>query len=248
MTKKAIAFISVLLLMLAGVIVYIFSELYNENDLKEVIKNPDAIAFKEEYEKLNSETGEYRNLSISENNPFVSVKLEDIVKLINDQETFIVYFGFNECPWCRSIIESAIESALAHKIEKIYYVNIKDERDIYELDSKHKLIRTKEGSAAYYEVLTLLNDVLPDYSPLTYKSKKKTKTVKINEKRIYAPTFVMVKNGYAFLTEDGISTKQTDANMELTEEIKCEMLEKFNCFFDAYDISDDFVCTLDSKC
>lgn len=248
MTKKAIALISCFLLIIAGAIIYIFSELYTENDInkaKQALKNTDAIKFKEEYESKNTDA---RVLNISEDNPFIYSSAEDIVKRINNKETFIVYFGFETCPWCRSIIETAITSAKDNKIDKIYYVNVSNIRDKYELDDKNKLVKTVEGSSSYYELLDLLKDILTDYEPLTYTVKKKTKTVKVNEKRIYAPTFIMVKNGNAIKSEDGISSLQKESNAELTKDILCEEKEKFDCFFEAFNTKEDTVCTSQSKC
>ena len=74
----------------------------------------DAEKFKQEYESFNGEKNdyfEYRSLSIDEENPFIYTTAEDIVKKIENKETFIVYFGDPECPWCRSVIEEATKSA-----------------------------------------------------------------------------------------------------------------------------------------
>ena len=65
----------------------------------------DAIRFKQEYEALNGEENgngkNYRVVEIDENNPFVYATTDEIVEKINNKESFVVYFGFAKCPWCR---------------------------------------------------------------------------------------------------------------------------------------------------
>ena len=89
----------------------------------------DAMKFKEEYESVNNKVNEHtkkenRELNIPKNNPIVYATAEDIVKRIDNKETFIVYFGFAECPWCRSVIEQLLKVAEEKKVEKIYYVDV----------------------------------------------------------------------------------------------------------------------------
>ena len=126
----------------------------------------DSLRFKEEYESLN---GDYRTLTINENNPFVYSSGADIISKMQNGETFYVYFGSNFCPWCRSVIEKVIEVANDANISKIYYVNIwgasaHEEvlRDVYELDSKGKPVLKQEGQGGYEVLLKLLDNVLSD--------------------------------------------------------------------------------------
>ena len=137
---------------------------------KEEKKNEDAIKFKEEYESFNDKSNDYfdyRALSIDEDNPFIFATDEEIVKMIENKETFIVYFGDPQCPWCRSIIEQAIKSAKKNGIDKIYYVRFWDGfheekiRDVYELDENNKPKLKQEGSKAYPKLLEYLDNVSP---------------------------------------------------------------------------------------
>ena len=78
-------------------------------------KDSDALKFKKEYEayngKVNESNGkEYRTVNIKEDNPFIYKTADEIVNMMNEKKTFAVYFGFDTCPWCRSIIESMMES------------------------------------------------------------------------------------------------------------------------------------------
>ena len=190
-----------------------------------------SIDFKNEYESLNGEKNSqgvnYRTLNISKSNPYVTVEAKDIVNYINNKDTFYVYFGYTSCPWCRSVIETSIESAKEEGIDKIYYVNIHDIRDTFSIDEDGNLVTTKEGSEEYYEILELMDNVLSDYSLLDEEGNK----VDTNEKRIYAPNFVYVENGKPIKMVEGVSDLQTDSMQELTDEIKSDMKETFKEFF-----------------
>lgn len=252
MNKKTrtIIFIICLFLLVSFGIIYIFSELYAEHDIP-ITTVTDAYKFKNEYENVNdqetSSGKKIRNLTIADNNPFVYKTPEELVKMIEDKKTFVVYFGFSTCPWCRSVINSLVDASLEKEVKKIYYVDVKEIRDKFELNDNNEAVRTKEGTEAYYKLLELLNPVLQDYSPLTYETKKgKTKEVKIDEKRIYAPNVVIVKNGEAISLETGIVEKLTDPYMELTDEIKCEIKEAFACMFDKL-ASEENTCSVENK-
>lgn len=248
--KRTMIFVICLFLLVTFGIVYIFSELYAEHDIP-ITTVTDAYKFKNEYESVNnndlSNGKKVRELTIADNNPFVYKTPEELVKMIEEDKTFAVYFGFNTCPWCRSVITSLIDSALEKGVKKVYYVDVKDIRDTYELNDNNEAVRTKEGTDAYYRLLELLNPVLTDYTPLKYKTKKgKTKEVKIDEKRIYAPNVVVVKNGEAVSMESGIVDELTDPYMELDNGIKCKIKEQFNCMFDKLN-TDSNTCSVDEK-
>lgn len=197
----------------------------------------DALVFKEEYESLNATTNasgkEHRSVSILEDNPFVYASADDIVEKMNNDETFYVYFGSKLCPWCRSVIEKAIEVANQNGIETIYYVEIWDNdgkevlRDTYAVENG-EAIKTLDGTESYDQLLDLLNNVLSDYS-LT---DDEGNAILVGEKRIYAPTFIYVEDGVAVRTTDGISEKLTDSRAELTSEILEDEEYLFREFFD----------------
>lgn len=249
MKKSAVAFIVCLFLVLAFGITYIFTELYSEDEAPQPTIT-DASKFKEEYEKVNGEVqGEktVRTLKIDENNPFIYATEDEIVNMIEEKKSFVVYFGFSTCPWCRSVLESMISSAKNNKIDKIYYVDVLNIRDKYELNDKKEAVKTVEGTKGYYRLLELLDSVLADYEPLTYETKKgKTKKVKIDEKRIYAPNVVVVKNGNAVSLETGMVDALTDPYMELTDALKNSMKCKFDCLFEL--MTENNTCSTDTIC
>ena len=211
-------------IILASILIAVglFAVYYNSNKVTE-----DSKKFKKEYEKLNNTTNDtgkkIRNVSIPKSNPMKYITANSLVEKMENKETFIVYFGFNECPWCRSVIETFIETAKENNIKKVYYVDIKDIRDTYELDENNELIKTKKGSNGYNKLLEKLDNVLSEYT-LTDESGNKIDT---KEKRIYAPNMVAVVKGKAKYLTTGISSKQTDAYMKLTISMKNETKKEY---------------------
>lgn len=235
MKKRALAFVICLFLLVALCIVYIFSELYTESDVPEM-KNTDALTFKTEYESLNNQSADdentYRTLDIPEDNPFVYATAEELVEKIDNKETFVVYFGFASCPWCRSILNNLITAAKNNNIDKIYYVDVKNIRDTYSLNENNEAVTTVEGTKGYYDLLDRLDRVLDKYASLTYTVTKKKKTVvkevEINEKRIYAPNIIIVRDGEAVGKTTGVPSELDNPYAELTDEMNNDSLEQFN--------------------
>lgn len=208
----------------------------------------DALKFKEEYESLNGTTNEknnktFRTINIKDNNPFIYKEASDIVDMINNKETFIVYFGFAECPWCRSVIPTLIDVASDLEVDKIYYVDIKNIRDTLGLDNNLNVITKVKGTNDYYALLELLKEILDDYNLID----ENGNAIATGEKRIYAPSIISIINGEAKKLETGISDKQTDGNMELTEEMKNDTYNKFKTIIE-YTLKNNTTCSISSKC
>lgn len=212
-----------------GVIVFVILSLFLLTGC--VDKKSDAYKFKKEYESINNKDNghgnKYRSLNIPNDNPFVYQTAEDIVKRLNKEETFVVYFGFKECPWCRSMLEELIHAAKDKNIDKIYYVDVKDIRDVKEIDENGNVITAEEGNKAYMELIEKFSNVLSDYT-LTNKDNEKINT---GEKRIYAPNIIAVSNGKAIQMEEGISEELTDPYSKLTKKMKKYTYNKFKCLF-----------------
>ncbi len=216
MNKKIMILgIALVIAMAASFLTYKF--IYKGKEEKQV--NPDAVKFKEEYESLNNtDNGKdknYRAVEINDENVFVYVTAEELAEKIDNDETFIVYFGFKSCPWCRSVISTLDKVSREKKVDKIYYVDVLDIRDTLTLSKKDKVTTSKEGSEGYQKLIEQLSNVLADYTLTNSKDKK----VKTGEKRIYAPNIVTVVKGEAVKLVEGISPDQTDAYMELTDDM-----------------------------
>lgn len=208
----------------------------------------DAIKFKREYESLNDTIREntdkkMRSISIPEDNPFVYKEAKDIIEMINNKESFIVYFGFSDCPWCRSMVPSLIDVARDYKVSKIYYVDVKSIRDVIELNADKKLVTTKEGTEDYYKLVKLLSNVLEDYNL----KDEKNKPISTGKKRIYAPNIVTVIEGSAKEMTSAISSLQKDAYMEISEDMKIDMYNKIKCMVTCLNDSKN-TCSIKSSC
>jgi thiol-disulfide isomerase/thioredoxin len=209
--------------------------------------NNDAIKFKKEYESLNGTTREkdgktIRSINIPKNNPMIYSTADEVVKMINDKQTFLVYFGFEDCPWCRSVITNLIKAANDANLDKIYYVNIKEIRDNIELiDGKPQTV--EKGSKGYYKLLKLLDNVLEDYNIEDNDGNK----VSTGEKRIYAPNVIAIVNGKAKKLTEGISQKQTDGYMKLTKSMNKESYDDFKCVINCL-LETQKTCSKESKC
>ena len=200
-------------------------------------KESSGVVFKNDYESVNGKENAHgkvhRVVEIPSDNPFVTVKSEEIVKMIENKETFYVYFGSKLCPWCRSTIEKACEIAALHGIKKIYYVDIWDDegneivRDKYKLDDNNKPVLEKEGDASYSKLLEYFKDLLSDYTLTDAKGNK----ISVGEKRIYAPNYLYIEKGIAKSLISGISDKQKDSREELTKEMLEDEEKAFNEFF-----------------
>ena len=201
----------------------------------------DAEKFKKEYESLNGEktsTGDkYRNVSIPKENPFVYQTAEEISERIDNKETFVVYFGYAECPWCRSMIEQLIKSAADNNVETIYYVDIRDIRDEFELSGAEGPVQTNPGTEGYSQLLDQLENVLADYYLVNDSGEK----VNIKEKRIYSPNVVAIVNGTAEKLVEGVSAKLEDPYGKLTDEMKKESYNSFKCIWECFQ-SDNNTC------
>lgn len=186
----------------------------------------DSIKFKNEYEEFNGveiKGQKYQKLNLRTTNPIKYSNYDEIINIIKKQDG-IIYLGFPECPWCRTIIPVLFDVAKDNNIETIYYLNIKDERDsyviegdklVYELDDKGN---EKKGTEGYFELLHILDEYLTDYT-ISFNGK----TYETNEKRIYAPTVIFVKDGKILGLHVSSVDSQTSGFNKLTTEQEMEL-------------------------
>ena len=218
-------------------------------NIQKVISNnsqTDGIKFKEEYEKLNGKKNDqgkkYREITIDSKNKIVYKTTEEVLNLIDKKKSFVLYFGFDTCPWCRSVVPT-LASISKELNQEVYYIDVKDIRDTFELDDDNKPKLVKKGSKEYSKLLEKLEPVLEDYT-LTDSDNNE---IKVGEKRIYAPSIVSVIDGKAKELTTGISDKQTDGYMKLTKEMEKETYNKIKKVLKQ--VSDkNNTCYLDKGC
>lgn len=166
----------------------------------------DALRFKEEYESLNgtireSDGAKYNDIKIPKKNPIVYINCEEAIDVLDENQA-IIYVGANWCPWCRNAISVLFDVAKDYKVDKIYYLDLDNEKSSYEVKNG-ELVKTKDGSKAYYELLEKLSDRLDDY--IITDDEKKYET---GEKRIYMPYVVGIRNGK--VAKDHVGTVSLD--------------------------------------
>lgn len=176
----------------------------------------DAIQFKEEYEALNGVTREntdkiYTSMDLPKNNPMYYATYEEIYDVL--EGTGVIYLGYPECPWCRNLVPTLIESAKKVNIDKIYYMNMHDERNKLVLNDDGEIETEQKGSEGYNTLVEKIKDVLPVYEGLNDDSIK----------RIYVPFVIFVKDGEITDTHMGTLDSQENPYEELTSEQKTEL-------------------------
>ena len=132
---------------------------------------------------------EYSYLDIDINNPFIYKSAKDIVTLINDKDSFIVYFGYPDNDDVKAFLPDLVNFLKDNKIEEIYYVNLEKIRNEVEYNGK-AIETTKIGTKGYYDLVNILDDYLDNY----YVNDNKGKKIEAG-KRIEAPSLVVVNKG-----------------------------------------------------
>lgn len=153
----------------------------------------DAIKFRNEYMELNDKYIEslgvsYPSINISETNTIKYITEKEAVKFL-EEGTGIIYFGFSGCPWCRSLIP-ILTKISEEKNETIYYLDILNIRSTFKVENS-KLKKTREGTKEYYQILDILDAELEDF----YLEDEEGNKYDTNEKRLYAPTVIAIRNG-----------------------------------------------------
>ena len=176
----------------------------------------DALKFKTEYESLNGKKNknnkEYVHVEINKNNPFVYASFDEVIDTLKNG-TGVIYFGFPECPWCRNMVSVLLDAANEMGIDKIYYFNALEMRDIKSLNEDGSIKIDKAGTDEYYELVSALGDSIGAYEGLNDDSIK----------RLYFPTVVFVKNGKILSSHIGTLDSQTDPYKTLSSSQKNEL-------------------------
>ena len=124
---------------------------------------------------INNISHEYSMLE--DNNVFKSSSIDEIANILNNG-TGIVYFCIPENEWCQYYTKYLNDVAVQNNIDKIYYLNIKQDR--------------KYNSNGYRKVLNILKDYL-------YKDDE-------GNKKIFVPTTIFVKKGVITSFDNETST------------------------------------------
>ncbi len=225
MDKDKKMFLGILLLMLAFMVM--IAVIAFKDKKEEKVLNADALAFKNEYESLNNVIREkdgrtIKEIFIEENNPVDILTEEETISFL-ENGTGILYFGFADCPWCRSMLPVLLKTLNNMNIDRLNYLNVKNIRDTLALGEKNKVEVKEEGTKGYYRILELMDSVLEPYYLTTSDGKK----IDTKEKRLYAPTVVFVKEGKIVDIHVGTMDTQESGYDDLSQEQQEELSKIF---------------------
>ena len=150
--------------------------------------------FIEDYESLNGQPvpnhpgSVYQTLRIAEKPPVVRITAQEAAALSG--ERVLLYLGATWCPWCRNALPSLMAAADAEGFPRIYYVDMTEERDLFEVIGGEP-VKIREGTPGYRLLLNRLETFLPDY---TVTAPDGT-VYGTGEKRIYLPTLACLRGG-----------------------------------------------------
>lgn len=184
--KYIIIICSLVICLLVGILSYLFLTVDD--------KDSDGKKFKEEYSYI----------EIDEDNPFVYKSASDIVDLIKNKDTFLVYFGYPEDEKVKELLPKIVSTIKSN--DKVYYVNLKKIRNEVIFNGT-ELETVKIGTQGYYDLLDILNDLLGNYNVKNDKGKNLDAG-----KRIEAPTVLAVVKGEAIKLVD---TRSKDFEKDL---------------------------------
>lgn len=173
--KLIIGLILILILIIGAITTYILIQ-----------NSKDSYKFKKEYESYNNKSweyegkkGKYLNIEINKDNPIIYLNDENIVKELKEGDK-IIYFGFPDCNWCRAALPVLLKSAEENGVEKIYYYDFGEVREAFEKN------KNNEKTKIYQQIIEVLDSNITS----TFESGAKK-----GEKRLSAPTVVLMKDG-----------------------------------------------------
>ena len=195
--KGIIITMGIIIVILIGVIIFL---LVGNNKEEETVLS-DAARFSQEY------------TLVDENNKFVYADIDEVIDILEDG-TGIVYLGFPECKWCQQYVVYLNEVAKDRGISKIYYYNIREDRE--------------KNTKDYQKIVSLLKEYLEEDED--------------GNPRVYVPAVTFMSNGkiLGFDDETAYDTKEyddpseywTDKTVENLKDRLNSYLDKSNMCFD----------------
>ena len=185
--------------------------------------NEDALKFKKEYEDLNdvemSAGNNYPTVNISSDNKVIYASYEELFDILSEGSG-VIYLGYPECPWCRNAVPVLLDASKELNMN-IYYMNMHDERDSIKAREDGSLEVVNEGTEGYKKLLERLDSILPDYTLEDIHGN----TVSANEKRVYVPLVVFVRDGEIVGYHADTVDSQTNPQILLNEDQKNELMD-----------------------
>lgn len=230
MKKNVIIIISLIIIIAVMSFVLVLMKTdKNQNEFTE-----DEIKFKQEYESVNgvelAENYSLKNVEIVSDNNVSYVTDDEVLDLLK-KGTNVIYFGWADCNWCRSIVPTLIEVLKDNNIDTLYYYDFKSLRSAYEEGSNDKKV------SIYEDILDIIGE---DISSVFDEN-----SLRSGEKKVLAPTVVFIKDGkYVGLHVKSIDSQINSTDLLTKKQIK-ELYEKYQTLVNQIKSN---VCTTDEGC
>lgn len=196
--------------------------LFLKNDEPQVIYTDDEIKFKDEYEKLNgtelSDNYILKAINIDSDNNVKYVSDDELLNVLTNG-TNVIYFGWPDCNWCRTMLPILISTLKENNVDTLYYYNFKSLRTAYEENNDEKKVKLYED---------IINIIGNDIETVFDEDSKRS-----GEKKMLAPTVVFIKNGNYIGLHFKTVDSQTDANSKLTKEEEEELKKKYKTLIES---------------
>lgn len=230
MKKNIVIVLSLIIVIgvMSLVLIFMKTDEQNMNFTEEEIK------FKEEYESKNgielAENYVLKTIDIDSDNNVKYVNDDEIIDLLKNG-TNIIYFGWSDCNWCRSVLPTLVKVVKENNIDTLYYYDFKNLRTAYENDNDAKKVEI------YKDILEIIGeDITSVFAEDSLRS---------GEKKILAPTVVFIKDGEYV----GLHFKSVDSQVSSTDELDemqiKELRSKYQTLIDKLSVN---VCSTDEGC
>lgn len=230
MKKNIIIIISIIIVISIMSLVLVFMK----TDEPTLDYTEDEISFKDEYEKLNGveifENYVLKTIDIDSDNNIEYIKDKDIINKLTSG-TNVIYFGWADCNWCRSLIPTLVSTLKENEINTLYYYDFKNLRTAYENDED------EEKTKIYDEILSIIGEDITSVFD--------EESNKAGEKKILAPTVVFIKDGEYVGAHIKTVDSQINATDELTDDQINEMKDILVSYINRIKLN---VCTSDEGC
>lgn len=215
MKKKIVIFISLILVIIVMGLVLVFMKTEESN----MNFTEDEIKFKDEYEILNgtnyNEDIILKTVNIDSDNNVKYVSDDEILSLL-ENGTNVIYFGWAECNWCRTIVPVLLDVIKENEIDTLYYYDFKALRVAYENNNDEKKVEI------YESILDIIGEDIDSLFSLD--------SPRSGEKKILAPTVIFIKNG----SYVGSHVKSVDSHLKSSDELTSEQVEELESIYQKY--------------
>ena len=203
---------SIIVILVMGLFLVLMKTDENENTYTD-----QEIKFKDEYESLNESeygTSILKTVTIDSDSNVNYLSDETILDALKSGNK-VIYFGWPECNWCRTMLPTLIKVLKSNDIETFYYYNFKELRAAYEEGKDLNKVKI------YEDILSIIGD---DITSTFAKDSNRS-----GEKKILAPTVVFIKDGNYV----GLHVKTVDSQIKSSEELSKEQVKELEDIYQA---------------